>query len=153
MGLRPASLPATPNGSGTPRHQLSDRPLAAEPHPQQRPPDLAAADRTLGEHIVAVGQDREPHPVPRHKIRITGDVERSDVDPKHPGGTSNVGPGRIAQATVWLGVPGQSPATAPRLHRTIVRAMRPTTAAVVLGLLVIILAAFLIKAQTSGFTP
>jgi hypothetical protein len=31
--------------------------------------------------------------------------------------------------------------------------MRPATAAVVLGLLIIIIGAFLIKAQTSGFTP
>gem|GEM_PF-2703162 len=31
--------------------------------------------------------------------------------------------------------------------------MRPATAAVVLGLLVIILGTFLLKAQTSGFTP
>ncbi len=31
--------------------------------------------------------------------------------------------------------------------------MRPTTAAVVLGLLLVIIGAFLVKAQTSGFTP
>lgn len=36
---------------------------------------------------------------------------------------------------------------------TIVVHMRPATAAVVLGLLILIIGAFLIKAQTSGFTP
>ncbi len=39
------------------------------------------------------------------------------------------------------------------VHGLYGRTMRPTTAAVTIGLLLVILVAFLIKAQTSGFTP
>lgn len=41
----------------------------------------------------------------------------------------------------------------PQTAGTNVAYMRPTTAAVMIGLLLLILAAFVVKAQTSGFTP
>jgi len=82
-----------------------------------------------------------------------GDVHDIDGDTKPGGVTPHQPQTVVAEGTATL-CHKEHGAAVDRGHAaTIVCAMRPATAAVVLGLLVIILGTFLLKAQTSGFTP
>lgn len=85
--------------------------------------------------------------------RRCADVDHVDCDTEAPGVSPDDAVARVAQGAVRLGHEQESASVDGSHGTTIVARMRPATAAVVLGLLIIIIAAFLIKAQTSGFTP
>ena len=139
-----------------PRRQPTAEPRCSqtETNPDERPLHGEARHGTLGEHA-APHAEEDGHPllvlctqvlVRRH----VGDVDRY-AEPA--GETQHDRLRLIAESALGLGEEhGVTPVDAVH-DPTMVARVRPATAAVVVGLLLLILVAFVVKAQTSGFTP
>jgi len=90
------------------------------------------------------------------KARIVAEVDHRDVVAQPAGDSLDRFQTIVTQGAVGLRDEAErthQPAAEPNTDTTNVADVRPTTAAVMIGLLLLILVAFVIKAQTSGFTP
>ena len=129
------------------------RRLQTQPHPEQCPLDGEGGHLPFGEHLTTDGEEHG-HPVAElvGELVAGGDVDDLDVD-LEPGGIA-LDQSRRLLAERAVGLRDEDGSAAVECaHGGIVAAMRPTTAIAMIVLLVVILGAFIIKAQTSGFTP
>lgn len=110
-------------------------------------------DRTFGKDLAArtITDDRDPMVEVSQQGQIQIDVDDDHGDTTVPSRLVDESERSITERTTD---PGQELDTGWVHAITIfLRAMRPFTAFVVIGLLVLIVVAFVIKLQTTGFTP
>lgn len=114
------------------------------------------------EHRAITAGEHDRHPLLVRRIAPCGlRGDHLDLETQPLRGSAHGVQTGLAQLAIRFGdedeVSGQQPVSSPAIGfsggASIVAAMRPTTAAVMIGLLLLILAAFVVKAQTSGFTP